>query len=106
MTLGERHGRRLGLQIPLRRTRSLFRRRNESLVDDNGRLFKDIRIKHTYILDDPSVDPPRLAEYIPDKSPEGKPHDETVKECLDEKLASGELEELIHAKKLVIMQLF
>ncbi|XP_020270219.1 peptidyl-prolyl cis-trans isomerase CYP59 [Asparagus officinalis] len=78
---------------------------NESLVDDKGRPFKDIRIKHTYILDDPFEDPPQLSEYIPDKSPEGKPHDETAEERLedtwvpmDEKLAPEELEELIRAK--------
>ncbi|KAI5017272.1 hypothetical protein ZWY2020_037650 [Hordeum vulgare] len=31
---------------------------NEAYVDDKGRPFKDIRIKHTYILDDPFDDPP------------------------------------------------
>ncbi|XP_038978485.1 peptidyl-prolyl cis-trans isomerase CYP59-like isoform X1 [Phoenix dactylifera] len=51
---------------------------NEAYVDDQGRPFKDIRIKHTYILDDPFDDPRQLAEFIPEKSPEGKPHDEVT----------------------------
>lgn len=79
---------------------------NESLVDDVGRPFKDIRIKHTYILDDPFDDPPQLAEYIPEMSPEGKPHDETAEERLedswvplDEKLAPHELDEMIRVKE-------
>ncbi|XP_073100866.1 peptidyl-prolyl cis-trans isomerase CYP59-like isoform X1 [Elaeis guineensis] len=79
---------------------------NEAYVDDQGRPFKDIRIKHTYILDDPFDDPPQLAEFIPEKSPEGKPHDEIADERLednwvpfDETLAPEELEEVIRAKE-------
>lgn len=53
---------------------------NESCVDDKGRPFKDIWIKHTYVLDDPFDDPPRLAELIPGNSPIGKPRDETAEE--------------------------
>lgn len=79
---------------------------NETYVDDQGRPFKDIRIKHTYILDDPFDDPPQLVEFIPEKSPEGKPNDEIADERLednwvpmDETLAPEELEEVIRAKE-------
>ncbi|XP_044947306.1 peptidyl-prolyl cis-trans isomerase CYP59-like [Hordeum vulgare subsp. vulgare] len=78
---------------------------NEAYVDDKGRPFKDIRIKHTYILDDPFDDPPQLAELIPENSPLGKPRDE-VKERLedswvplDETVDPGQLEELIRSKE-------
>lgn len=40
---------------------------NSSFIDDNGRPLKDIRIRHTTILDDPYDDPPGLVE--PAKSP-------------------------------------
>lgn len=40
---------------------------NESFIDDNGRPLKDIRIRHTVILDDPYDDPPGLNE--PPESP-------------------------------------
>lgn len=46
---------------------------NEAFVDDNFRPFKNIRIKHTIILDDPFDDPAGLADLIPEKSPELKP---------------------------------
>ncbi|KAF3775615.1 Peptidyl-prolyl cis-trans isomerase [Nymphaea thermarum] len=49
---------------------------NEAFVDESSRPFKNIRVKHTYILDDPFDDPPQLAELIPQASPEGKPPDE------------------------------
>ncbi|KAH9646347.1 peptidyl-prolyl cis-trans isomerase CYP59 [Citrus sinensis] len=49
---------------------------NESFVDEKNRPYKNIRIKHTYILEDPFDDPAQLAELIPDASPEGKPKDE------------------------------
>ncbi|XP_044948947.1 peptidyl-prolyl cis-trans isomerase CYP59-like [Hordeum vulgare subsp. vulgare] len=78
---------------------------NEAYADDKGRPFKDIRIKHTYILDDPFDDPPQLAELIPENSPLGKPRDE-VKERLedswvplDETVDPGQLEELIRSKE-------
>ncbi|XP_002965848.2 peptidyl-prolyl cis-trans isomerase CYP59 [Selaginella moellendorffii] len=48
---------------------------NEAYVDDNHRPYKNIRIKHTSILDDPFDDPPELAELIPDRSPELKPEE-------------------------------
>eukprot|EP00249_Psilotum_nudum_P015471 c25343_g1_i1 orf=356-2314(-) len=45
---------------------------NEAYVDEQGRPYKNIRIKHTYVLDDPFDDPIQLAELIPEKSPELK----------------------------------
>ncbi|KAJ7559325.1 hypothetical protein O6H91_04G079400 [Diphasiastrum complanatum] len=45
---------------------------NEAYVDEKGRPFKNIRVKHTYILDDPFEDPPQLVELIPESSPELK----------------------------------
>nr|GEW50693.1 peptidyl-prolyl cis-trans isomerase CYP59 [Tanacetum cinerariifolium] len=80
---------------------------NEAYVDDKNKPYKNIRIKHTYILDDPFDDPPQLAEHIPDASPEGKPKDEVDDEVrleddwvpLDEQLDANELEELIRAKE-------
>ncbi|GJX98667.1 peptidyl-prolyl cis-trans isomerase CYP59, partial [Tanacetum coccineum] len=80
---------------------------NEAYVDDKNRPYKNIRIKHTYILDDPFEDPPQLAEHIPDASPEGKPKDEVDDEVrleddwvpLDEQLDANELEEVIRAKE-------
>ncbi|GFS45291.1 cyclophilin 59 [Actinidia rufa] len=53
-----------------------LQRINEAYVDEKGRPYKNIRIKHTYILDDPFDDPAQLIELIPDVSPEGKPKDE------------------------------
>ncbi|KAM7275219.1 hypothetical protein ACFE04_017085 [Oxalis oulophora] len=49
---------------------------NNAYVDEKSRPYKNIRIKHTYILEDPFDDPPQLTELIPDASPEGKPKDE------------------------------
>ncbi|PIA64064.1 hypothetical protein AQUCO_00201392v1 [Aquilegia coerulea] len=80
---------------------------NEAYVDNNHRPFKNIRIKHTYILDDPFVDPPQLAELIPDASPEGKPKDEIEDVVrleddwvpMDEQLSAAELEEVLRAKE-------
>ncbi|CAG8565664.1 4169_t:CDS:10, partial [Cetraspora pellucida] len=40
---------------------------NSSYCDDTGRPYKDIRIKHTIILDDPFPDPEGLV--VPDQSP-------------------------------------
>ncbi|KAK4710686.1 hypothetical protein R3W88_005199 [Solanum pinnatisectum] len=45
---------------------------NETYVDDKGKPYQNIRIKHTYI----SYDPFQLADLIPDASPERKPKDE------------------------------
>ncbi|XP_031744958.1 peptidyl-prolyl cis-trans isomerase CYP59 isoform X2 [Cucumis sativus] len=80
---------------------------NEAYADEKGRPYKNIRIKHTYILDDPFDDPPQLAELIPDSSPDGKPKDEVVDEVrleddwvpLDEQLGAEELEEVFRAKE-------
>ncbi|GJR11166.1 peptidyl-prolyl cis-trans isomerase CYP59 [Tanacetum coccineum] len=80
---------------------------NEAYVDDTYRPYKNIRIKHTYVLDDPFDDPPQLAEHIPDASPEGKPKDEVDDEVrleddwvpLDELLDANQLEEDIRAKE-------
>uniref|UniRef100_A0A0E0LEJ1 Peptidyl-prolyl cis-trans isomerase n=1 Tax=Oryza punctata TaxID=4537 RepID=A0A0E0LEJ1_ORYPU len=79
---------------------------SETYVDDKGRPFKDIRIKHTYVLDDPFDDPPQLSELIPENSPVGKPQDEIAEERLedswvpmDETVAPEELEEMIRSKE-------
>lgn len=40
---------------------------NDSFIDDRGRPLKDIRIRHTVVLDDPYDDPPGLTE--PPESP-------------------------------------
>ncbi|RZC94237.1 hypothetical protein C5167_021488 [Papaver somniferum] len=80
---------------------------NEAYLDEKGRPYKNIRIKHTYILDDPFDDPPQLASLIPDASPEGKPLAEIDDEVrleddwvpMDEQLGAGELEEVIRQKE-------
>jgi len=48
---------------------------NNAMCDDTGRPYRDIRIKHTIILDDPFDDPEGLV--VPDKSPE--PSEELLK---------------------------
>lgn len=80
---------------------------NEAYVDQNSRPFKNIRIKHTYVLDDPFDDPPQLAELIPDASPEGKPKDEVDDGVrleddwvpMDEQLDMEEYEEVLRSKE-------
>ncbi|KAG9136536.1 hypothetical protein Leryth_014381 [Lithospermum erythrorhizon] len=80
---------------------------NEAYVDEKGRPYKNIRIKHTYVLDDPFDDPPLLSELIPDASPEGKPKDEVVDDVrleddwvpMDDQLPPQELEELVRSKE-------
>ncbi|KAL1921695.1 uncharacterized protein VTP21DRAFT_10337 [Calcarisporiella thermophila] len=58
---------------------------NATLCDDDGRPFRDLRIKHTVILDDPFPDPPGLV--IPDASPlPTKEMLETVRLAEDEEL--------------------
>ncbi|KAK9086113.1 hypothetical protein Sjap_026524 [Stephania japonica] len=79
---------------------------NEAYVDEKGRPYKNIRIKHTYILDDPFDDPSQLADLIPDASPEGKPKEEVDNDVrleddwvpIDEQLGPTELEEMLRAK--------
>ncbi|XVF82959.1 hypothetical protein PTKIN_Ptkin16aG0094000 [Pterospermum kingtungense] len=48
---------------------------NEAYVDEKNRPYENIRIKHTYRLEDPFDDPSQLSELIPDASPRGKPND-------------------------------
>ncbi|KAI3973732.1 hypothetical protein MKX01_031152 [Papaver californicum] len=80
---------------------------NEAYLDEKGRPYKNIRIKHTYILDDPFDDPAELASLIPDASPEGKPLTEIDDEVrleddwvpMDEQLGAAELEEVIRQKE-------
>ncbi|CAN0891527.1 Peptidyl-prolyl cis-trans isomerase CYP59 [Linum grandiflorum] len=79
---------------------------NEAYVDENKRPYKNIRIKHTHILEDPFDDPPQLAEFIPDASPVGKPKEEALDDVrleddwipLDEQLRPEELEEVFREK--------
>ncbi|XP_057765205.1 peptidyl-prolyl cis-trans isomerase CYP59 [Salvia miltiorrhiza] len=79
---------------------------NEAYVDEKNRPYKNIRIKHTYIIDDPFEDPPLLAELIPDTSPEGKPKDEVEDDVrleddwipMDEQLNPQELQEVLREK--------
>ncbi|XP_044362674.1 peptidyl-prolyl cis-trans isomerase CYP59 [Triticum aestivum] len=79
---------------------------NESYVDADGRPFKDIRIKHTYVLYDPDDDPAELAELVPPNSPIGKLIDEIGEERLedtwvplDETVDPAQLEEMIRSKE-------
>ncbi|XHG09118.1 Peptidyl-prolyl cis-trans isomerase cyp6, variant 2 [Aspergillus wentii] len=70
---------------------------NESFIDDRGRPLKDIRIRHTVILDDPFNDPPGLVE--PPESPlPSKAQLSTVRiaddEDLDEDMDEDSLERL------------
>ena len=39
-------------------------------MDSEGRPIQNIRIRHTYVLDDPFPDPPGLDALIPEVSPE------------------------------------
>ncbi|KAH6768688.1 cyclophilin 59 [Perilla frutescens var. frutescens] len=79
---------------------------NEAYVDEKNKPYKNIRIKHTYVLDDPFDDPPQLHELIPDASPEGKPKDEVMKYFIleddwipmDEQLNPQELQEVLREK--------
>ncbi|KAL5724325.1 peptidylprolyl isomerase [Ranunculus cassubicifolius] len=80
---------------------------NEAFVDENERPLKNIRIKHTHILDDPFDDPPQLADLIPDASPQGKPKDEIDDDVrleddwvpMDEKFGSSEMDEIVRDKE-------
>jgi peptidyl-prolyl cis-trans isomerase-like 4 len=67
---------------------------NDSFVDDQGRPLKDIRIRHTVILEDPFPDPPNLVE--PDKSPIPTPAQlATVRIADDESLEEEEDQEAL-----------
>ncbi|KAL1716983.1 cyclophilin-like domain-containing protein [Schizophyllum commune] len=50
---------------------------NEVYVDQDGRPFKDIRIRHVVILDDPFPDPPDLHVVQPPSSPTRPPDNST-----------------------------
>lgn len=39
---------------------------NSQFCDDNGRPYRDIRILHTYVLDDPFDDPPQVRQNATD----------------------------------------
>jgi peptidyl-prolyl cis-trans isomerase-like 4 len=81
---------------------------NELYCDEDGRPFQDVRIKHTYVLDDPFDDPPQLE--IPPSSPdidrpkEEKvnkriPFEEGVVDAVEEGRSMAELEESIRRKE-------
>jgi peptidyl-prolyl cis-trans isomerase-like 4 len=66
---------------------------NALFVDNDYRPFQDVRIKHTYVLDDPFPDPKGLEELIPPSSPtRERPEQEQVEPRLpaDEKLDEDE----------------
>ncbi|ETO71452.1 hypothetical protein F444_12223 [Phytophthora nicotianae P1976] len=66
---------------------------NALFVDKDYRPFQDVRIKHTYVLDDPFPDPKGLDELIPPSSPtRERPEEEQVEPRLaaDEKLDENE----------------
>ena len=65
---------------------------NEAFSDENGRPLKDIRVRHTVILDDPFSDPPGLVE--PPESPlPSKAQLATVRIADDEELDENADEE-------------
>ncbi|EOA13397.1 hypothetical protein CARUB_v10026436mg [Capsella rubella] len=80
---------------------------NEAYVDAKNRPYKNIRIKQTYMLEDPFEDPPKLAEMILNASPEGKPKEEVEDDVrleddwvpMDEELGVKELEEVMREKE-------
>lgn len=49
--------------------REVLEKINNAFVDDDHRPFRNIRIRHTVILDDPFEDPDNLEKLIPDASP-------------------------------------
>lgn len=67
---------------------------NEAFCDDRGRPLKDIRIRHTVVLDDPYEDPPGLV--VPQESPvPTKAQLATVRIADDEELAENTDEEAL-----------
>ncbi|THC98748.1 hypothetical protein EYZ11_001811 [Aspergillus tanneri] len=69
---------------------------NESFIDEGGRPLKDIRIRHTVVLDDPFEDPPGLVE--PAESPvPSKAQLATVRIADDEELDDNMDEESMEA---------
>ncbi|BBH01488.1 cyclophilin 59, partial [Prunus dulcis] len=71
---------------------------NEAYVDEKNKPYKNIRIKHTYILDDPFDDPSQLAERKPKDEVEDNVRLEDDWVPLDEQLGPQELEERLRAK--------
>ncbi|CAH0474152.1 unnamed protein product [Peronospora belbahrii] len=66
---------------------------NALFVDKDYRPYQDVRIKHTYVLDDPFPDPKGLEDLVPPSSPtRERPEQEQVEERLaaDEKLDDNE----------------
>lgn len=66
---------------------------NALFVDKDDRPYQDVRIKHTYVLEDPYPDPVGLEKLMPLASPtRERPNDETVESRLaaDEKLDENE----------------
>ncbi|KAK7023798.1 cyclophilin-like protein [Favolaschia claudopus] len=50
---------------------------NDVFTDKDGRPFKDVRIRHVVILDDPFPDPPELVKIKPPSSPTRPPDNST-----------------------------
>ncbi|KAK0576699.1 hypothetical protein LWI29_021973 [Acer saccharum] len=72
---------------------------NEAYVNEKNRPYKNIRIKHTYIMDDPFDDPDtQLSDFVPVASPEDEMQLEDDWVPLDERLAPQELDEVLRAK--------
>ncbi|GAB2219722.1 hypothetical protein Droror1_Dr00007359 [Drosera rotundifolia] len=80
---------------------------NDAIVDEKGRPLKDIRVKHTYVLDDPFDDPEEMLGLVPEGSPAGKPREECVDDVrleddwvpMEEKMDVREIEEVIREKE-------
>ena len=71
---------------------------NETFLDDKGRPLKDIRIRHTIILDDPFKDPPGLV--VPPESPvPTKAQLATVRIADDEEINEDEDEEAVEKSR-------
>ncbi|EGS19713.1 peptidyl-prolyl cis-trans isomerase-like protein [Thermochaetoides thermophila DSM 1495] len=67
---------------------------NNAIVDEKGHPLVDIRIKHTFVLDDPYPDPVELGFREPSKSPEPtKEQLATVRIAEDEELVDAEADE-------------
>ncbi|CAN1234207.1 Peptidyl-prolyl cis-trans isomerase CYP59, partial [Linum perenne] len=80
-----------------------LQRINEAYVDGNGRPYKNIRIKRTYILNDPFSDPPGISDLIATFVPDSKSDSHDCLEDdwipLDEKgLSTAEIEEAVRSK--------
>jgi peptidyl-prolyl cis-trans isomerase-like 4 len=71
---------------------------NNAFVDEEGRPLRDIRIRHTIVLEDPFPDPPGLVE--PDKSPLPTPAQlATVRIADDEILDENEDQETLEKER-------